>query len=59
MLLSPAGWIIVMDSSLAYLTLKKTIRQLQLIENAVARILSWTRKYEHSPHVFTMAPSYI
>jgi len=48
-----------MDSSLAYLTLKKTIRQLQLIENAVARILSWTRKYEHSPHVFTMAPSYI
>ncbi len=38
--LSPAGWIIVMSP-------KKTIRQLQLIQNAAARILTRTRKYEH------------
>ncbi len=36
--LSPAGWIIVMVSS---------IRQLQLIQNAAARILTRTRKSEH------------
>ncbi len=36
--LSPAGWIIVMVSF---------IRQLQLIQNAAARILTRTRKSEH------------
>ncbi len=38
MALSPAGWIIVMVSS---------IRQLQLIQNAAARILTRTRTSEH------------
>ncbi len=41
--LSPAGWIIVMVSSLP----KKTIRQLQLIQNTAARILTRTRKSDH------------
>jgi len=31
---------------------KKTIRPLQLIQNAAARILSRTRKYEHITPVF-------
>ncbi len=40
---------------------KKTIRQLQLIQNAAARILTRTRKYEHitQSSVLTLASSYI
>ncbi len=38
---------------------KKTIRQLQLIQNAAARILTRTRKSEHITPVLTLAFSYI
>ncbi len=45
MSLSPAGWIIVMVSSPAFQ--RRAIRQLQLIQNTAARILTRTRTSEH------------